>query len=351
MAIIEEGVHILPDKTKLYTKTWKPDGPPQAVVAFIHGFSDHCNTYYDFFPTLASFGIEVHGIDQRGWGKSVTSPGQRGLTGPTSLVLSDIHSFLQSLASRTDESTSLFLMGHSMGGAQVLYYVLNPASPYHSQAKDAQGMQQITLSGVLAFASLIALHPSSRPLGITVALGRLASKVLPRFHMRSELDQRLVSRDEQARADFAADPLCHDTGTLEGLAGMLDRASWLEKQTPSSRLTVSEDKIPPIWIGHGTADQITSFDASKKFLEVLLACDKTFQEYQGAYHKLHVEPDGVKEQLAKDVGDWILKRRHPVPDAALTQGSKPESANIAGVNSSEDSETVESVNREDKAKI
>lgn len=231
-------------------------------------------------------------------------------------------------------------MGHSMGGAQVLHYVLNPASPYHSQEKDAQGTQQVTLSGVLAFSPLVALHPSSRPPGIKVALGRLAGKVLPRFHLRSELDLRLVSRDEQVCAEFAADTLCHDTGTLEGLAGMLDRALWLENQTPASHLTVPEDKIPPIWVGHGTGDRITSFDASKKFSEVLLARDKTFQEYQGAYHKLHAEPDGVKEQLAKDVGDWMLKRCHPVPDVALTQGLQPESANA-----------VESVNREDKAKI
>ena len=56
---VEEGTHALPDGTELYTKTWKvgyrtvegahsanidvqPEGTTRAVLAFVHGFSDHC---------------------------------------------------------------------------------------------------------------------------------------------------------------------------------------------------------------------------------------------------------------------------------------------------------------------
>lgn len=54
------------------------------------GFSDHINSYYTLFPTLASRGIQTHAFDQRGWGRSVYSPSHRGLTGPTSTVLGDM---------------------------------------------------------------------------------------------------------------------------------------------------------------------------------------------------------------------------------------------------------------------
>ncbi|KAL1961522.1 hypothetical protein VTN77DRAFT_1643 [Rasamsonia byssochlamydoides] len=308
MGTTEEGTHTLPDGTKLYTKTWKPDSTPRAIVAFVHGFSDHCNAYYDFFPALASHGIELRAFDQRGWGRSVTTPKQRGLTGPTSLVLSDIHSFLLSLVplTKTASPIPLFLLGHSMGGGQVLHYALNPVSPYHKQSS---GQDTVTLAGVLAFSPLIALHPSSRPLAITVVLGRLAAKLLPHFHLRNQLAPKLLCRDEQVCADYSADPLCHETGTLEGLAGLLDRAAWLEKLSESSSpsYTAVEETIPPIWIGHGTDDKITSFDATKRFVEVLSIRDKAFKAYEGAYHKLHAEPN-VKEQLAKDIADWILER-------------------------------------------
>lgn len=62
---IEEGWHTSDDGRKLYTKTWPAEGPAHARLVFIHGFSDHINTYGDFFPYLASKGIEVYAFDQR----------------------------------------------------------------------------------------------------------------------------------------------------------------------------------------------------------------------------------------------------------------------------------------------
>src|SRR5215469_8379904 len=100
-------------------------GTPIARLVFIHGFSDHINAYGILFPTLATLGISTYGFDQRGWGRSVHSPSEKGLTGPTPLILSDTTSFIKSvLASSSPDddrkNTPLFLMGHSMGGAQVL---------------------------------------------------------------------------------------------------------------------------------------------------------------------------------------------------------------------------------------
>ena len=62
---IEEGWHTSDDGRKLYTKTWTTEGPAKARLVFIHGFSDHINTYGNFFPTLAAKGIEVYSFDQR----------------------------------------------------------------------------------------------------------------------------------------------------------------------------------------------------------------------------------------------------------------------------------------------
>jgi len=44
MATTTEGEFATKDGTKLYTKTWKPEnGAMQAVLIFLHGFSDHIN--------------------------------------------------------------------------------------------------------------------------------------------------------------------------------------------------------------------------------------------------------------------------------------------------------------------
>lgn len=62
---IVEGWHTSDDGGKLYTKTWSTEGPAKARLVFVHGFSDHINTYGSFFPTLAAKGIEVYSFDQR----------------------------------------------------------------------------------------------------------------------------------------------------------------------------------------------------------------------------------------------------------------------------------------------
>ncbi|KAK2741407.1 hypothetical protein FQN55_008323 [Onygenales sp. PD_40] len=322
MVATEEGWHAAPDGRKLYTKTWKvlkflllssqrplkrsfvddlsavTHGPLKAIVAFVHGFSDHCNAYYGFFPALASHGIEVRAFDQRGWGRSVTDKASHGLTGTTEVVMTDIHSFVMGIFdslksdSGSPADTPIFLMGHSMGGAEVLYYALNSS------------LDLPPLRGVLAYSPLIALHPSTRPSIVTVVLGRLVSKVLPSRQMVQPLNENLICRDKRVCQEWREDSLCHDTGTLEGLAGMLDRGIWLE----SAESGRSRKFKGPVWVCHGTGDEINSYDASRKFVEVLESQDKTFQTYQGAYHKLHAEPEGVKEALAKDIVEWILKR-------------------------------------------
>ncbi len=102
--------------------------------------------------------------------------------------------------------------------------------------------------------------------------------------MVTQLDAKLLSRDEEVVKQFQADELCHDTGTLEGLAGMLDRGLGLE----SGEVTVEEEEgmKVSVWIGHGTEDGITSFEASKEFWEKgVKVRDKEFKKYEGWFHR------------------------------------------------------------------
>lgn len=70
---------------------------------------------------MAARQITVYAFDQRGWGRSVKRLSERGLTGGTSQVLDDIDSVVKS---QLPSTVPLFLMGHSMGGAEVLVSLL-----------------------------------------------------------------------------------------------------------------------------------------------------------------------------------------------------------------------------------
>ncbi|KAF2275857.1 alpha/beta-hydrolase [Westerdykella ornata] len=291
----EEGWHTVEDGQKLYTKTWKANGPAKARVVFIHGFSDHCNTYIKFFDALASHGIEIYTFDQRGWGRSVTKPSERGLTGPTTRVLDDITSFMKTVI---PSPIPLFLVGHSMGGGEVLYYA-------------ARGPSEIRkhIRGYMLISPFVDFSPASKPSIITVVLGRMVGKLFPKRQMKSHLDVKLVSRDPEVCKAFETDELCHNMGTLEGLAGMLDRTMELASGKIKIPDDAGEGGVTRIWIAHGDEDGITDYYASKRFAETCVtAKDKDFKSYEGHFHRLHDEPEPYGPAFLKDMVDWILAR-------------------------------------------
>lgn len=214
-------------------------------------------------------------------------------------MLSDIHVFLQSLPAQPN--IPLFLMGHSMGGGQVLNYIFRPDSPYN---EPSQAASRPKFTGVLLYSPLIAIHPSSRPSKFTVAAGRIVAKLIPHKQRYSPLDANLVSRNKETVKDFVDDELCHDTGTFEGLAGMLDRGIWLEGMFEGGAWAKSD---LPFWFGHGNGDRITSHEATENFVKALQkkGGDVKFETYEDAYHKLSAELPETTDKFAADVTAWI----------------------------------------------
>ena len=246
------------------TKIPQPATSPYAVIIFVHGFSDHCNRYDQLFRNLALAGVVVHGFDQRGWGRSVKKPSEKGLTGPTAQVLEDITSFIKS---HLPSPKPLFLMGHSMGGQEVLQYA-------------SIGEVRKQINGFLALAPFIKFHPNSQPGWLKYHVGKLASKILPNKQLASPLNPSFMSHDEAMNEDWLKDELCHNTGTLEGLAGLLSRADELDRGT----VVIEDWNGLHIFLAHGSGDMCTSHEATKSFMERLKVKDKTLKLYEGAYH-------------------------------------------------------------------
>ena len=298
----EEGWLKTPDGQTLYTKTWIPNTAPKARLVFLHGFSDHCNWYGVLFPTLAQEGIKVYSFDQRGWGRSVHEPSQRGSTGPTTQVMADITTFLKSLP-EDEGDIPLFLMGHSMGGGETVVYA-------------ATGPEQVVskIRGFLLESPLIGLPPSTQPWKATVVLGKLASKFLPHRHLLRKLDPRTMSRDPDVCKAWAEDSLCHDMATLEALDGLVSRTADLNEGRIALKDDLGEGGATRLWVGHGTVDGACSYDACRKWFEDLKVDDKEMRVYEGWYHKLHSEPGEDKHRFANNVASWILNRCGPLDE-------------------------------------
>jgi len=191
-------------------------------------------------------------------------------------------------------------MGHSMGGNETLYYLLSDPAAFSNRPP---------ISGLILEAPYVELDPSEQPSFLKVFAGKLAAFLLPTTQLKQKLDSTYMCHDPKVRQAWVDDPLCHDTGTLEGLKGLLQRAGDLSSMSYGHRITGLHTKLPcPLWLGHGTADRVVSPQAAKRLFGVLEAPegDKAYQAYPDAYHKLHVEPDGVGENFTKDVAGWIL---------------------------------------------
>jgi acylglycerol lipase len=208
---------------------------------------------------------------RRGWGKSVTKRSERGHSGPTSQVLDDITSFMRTVI---PSPIPLFLMGHSMGGGEVLCYA-------------AQGPSEIRqhIRGYLLESPFVDFNAKSKPSFLTVFAGRLAGKLLPHRQLTNKLDPKLICRDAAVCESYDKDELCHDTGTLEGLAGMLDRTVQLAGGKIIIPDNAGEGGVTRIWIAHGDADGITDYSATKRLADALQVKDKEFKSYAGYYHR------------------------------------------------------------------
>ncbi|KAB5545648.1 Alpha/Beta hydrolase protein [Coniochaeta sp. 2T2.1] len=297
------------DGKSLYTKSWLPDTTPKANLVFIHGFSDHINRYQNVFSRLASAGIAVHGYDQRGWGRScASSPKERGLTGPTSRVLADMVAFITQYLPAKHDNTPLFVMGHSMGGGQVLKLACDVDGAYTDLVKQVRGW--------LVEAPYIALAPQEQPSWLKVFSARMVGKLLPHKQMIAEIRVESLSHLEEVRKSIREDELMHDTGTIEGMSGMLDRSAELH----SGKARPDGKKVKALWVSHGTEDKATSYVATKRWFENCTGDveDREGRWYEGAYHQLHA--DTCWEEFAGDVAGWILKRAGGEGEGEVVKG-------------------------------
>ncbi len=256
---------------ELFRQSWRPDGAPRAALVNLHGLGDHSSLYPTLTDHFVPLGIAIHTMDLRGHGRS---PGQRGYLDDWADYREDVGALVRAAAG---DGAPVFLLGNSLGGLIALDYALDrPAS----------------LSGVIAAA------PPLGPLGVPralMALGRVMSRVWPRFSLRTGMDLSALTRDAAARQAVLDDPLFHRRGTARLSTEVTAAISRVLRRAPE--LTV------PVLLVHGTADRMVLPDGTRDFFGRLTLDDRTLIEYPGAYHALFADLD--TPAVLTDVERWI----------------------------------------------
>lgn len=263
------------DGLNIYGKEWAA-ASPKGVVCLVHGLGEHINRYGHLAQFFTKEGFSVIGYDRRGHGRS---GGLRGHTPDGETLLDEVAQLLIEAEIRY-RGLPVFLYGQSQGGQLVLAYALK---------------RHPNVQGVVASSPWIRL--SFAPPAIMIALGRLMHFVHPSFTQPNGLNTAHLSRDPAVVRAYEEDPLVH--GRISAATGMamLNQSRWLDSYSGPFPV--------PLLIMHGTADQITSPQASREFAGRLQG-DITFKAWEGLYHEIHNED--IKEQAFQFVLGWLNQR-------------------------------------------
>lgn len=262
------------DNLHLHGQIWRPDAKPAGVICLIHGFGEHINRYHHVAAAANKENLALAAIDLRGHGKSA---GKRGHTPSYNHLLEDLQMLLDGV-SKAFPDTPVFLYGHSMGG--------NIASSFLLRNKNNNIKAAVITSPWIKL--------KFDPPKVKIALGRLMRKIYPTYSEANGLDPDQLSRDTAVGKAYEADPLVINKITTEMYFSIVEAGEWaLNHATPTAT---------PLLIMHGSADAITSPEASKQMAEKMNAEYKT---WEGMYHETHNEIGN--EEVIATIIDWFIK--------------------------------------------
>jgi alpha-beta hydrolase superfamily lysophospholipase len=260
----------------LLRRAWRPTGPSRAVVAFVHGLGEHSGIYSALGARLVERDFALEAYDVRGHGLSA---GPRVHMDSWEQVRGDLRTLVARVRGE-HPGRPVFVVGHSAGGLTVLDFAL----------RHADG-----LAGVVSCSP--AIGDVGAPAWLLV-MARLLSRVWPGFALDIRLDFENMSRDPVANRAIVEDPLYQRRGTARLGAETLDTIAWTRAHAAALRL--------PLLMLHGTADRITSPEASRAFFEAAGSPDKTYRSYPGAFHNLF--HDTNRDEVIGDVVAWLEAR-------------------------------------------
>lgn len=260
----------------LYAQKWERARPVVGIITLIHGIGEYAGRYAHFADFFTENGYHIYAFDLRGHGKS---EGKRGHVVSYRAFMDDIEDFT-ALQDKAYPDVPHFLYGHSMGGNLVINYLLR---------------KKPTLSGIIA--SSPALKTYKAPPAWKIAFAKLLRAVAPALTLSNAIEGAAITRSKEQKKQYKKDPLIHNRVSIELGLSLLEQGLWAMDHANEVAL--------PLLLQHGTADRITSVDASIDFMERVNPKFGTLRLLDGMYHELHNEP----EQLIvfQGVIDWMEK--------------------------------------------
>jgi alpha-beta hydrolase superfamily lysophospholipase len=260
----------------LYSVSALPERP-SAIVGIVHGYADHAARYGHVMDVFAERGIGAIAIDLRGHGRAT---GARGYCTRFDEFLDDASELARLVADRGRGAPS-FLLGHSFGGLVSATSALDTPRAW---------------KGVLLSAPYLEL--ALRVPAAKLALGRLASRIVPKLALPTGIEGKDLTHDTARARSYDEDPLVFPNA----------RARWFrETQKAQERLLERASSFTlPLYMVFGTEDPVAKMATGRQFFEAAGSADKTWDAREGLLHEVLNELSW--RDIANTMADWILAR-------------------------------------------
>jgi len=272
-----EGSFIDVHNTSIYHQAWLPEGDVKAVLLIVHGLGEHSGRYMNVVNHFVPLGYAVYGFDLIGHGKS---GGEREVIDRFTDYTETL-TIYSSMVKDWQPGKPVFLLGHSMGGLIVPYYLLDSQDGFR---------------GAVISAPLVKVSDNISQ--TTIFMGQLLSMIAPRMGLLA-LDPTGISCDAEVVEAYVNDPLVFHGKTPARLAAEMLKAM--------QRVTAEAGKINlPMIIVQGSADVLVDPGGAQMLYSGASSPDKTLKIYDGVHHEVFNEPE--RARTLEDVRSWLEAR-------------------------------------------
>ncbi len=261
------------DGLEIFGQKWESEtSTPKAVICLVHGFGEHSSRYEHVAQFFTDNQYAVIAYDHRGHGHS---GGRKGHFVSYDEFINDVENLVKQ-ADINFPNLPKIVYGHSMGGNVVANYGIK---------------KQPKVAGIILSSPFF--NTAFQPPAIKIAVGKFMRNLIPTLSLPSGLDVNAISRDKDVVKKYSADPMVFDIISSKMGIELIEFGQ--EAINDAAQLSL------PTLVFHGTADQLTSFEATQQFV-AKAGKNITFIPYEGLYHECHNEPE--KELVLKNILNW-----------------------------------------------
>lgn len=248
----------------------------KGLICIVHGLGEHGARYEHVAQFFTDNNFAVITFDLRGHGKS---EGKRGHADSFTVFHQQITQAINIIQNMYPH-IPVFIYGHSLGGNITLNYALT---------------QQPKIKGLIISAPW--LRTTNPVPAAKLQLAKIMIKIWSSYTEKNGIDPNDISTDKNEVQKYINDPLVHDKISV--------KLFFEAHKSALNSLENAQLLNYPTLLMHGTADNLTSPNASKEFAEKN-PTKVTFKLWQNLFHELHNEP--ARLEVLTYVLQWINKQ-------------------------------------------